>query len=256
MQLPSISFLSCIISGVPLGSACHRGSTQYTTFAFYKFSSFMNYLLIAATTKEIEPFLSYIKQASGKKINLPDVLVTGIGLTATTYHLTKQLRLKKYDLVIQAGVAGCFNKKLSLGSVVVVAKDAIADQSVIELKQLKTLFDLKLVPADQFPYTKTWLVNPYSDWLKKTKLKRVKGISVNEITTSKQKIAFYEESFNAVTESMEGAALHYTCLMENVPFLQMRSMSNYIGERNKKKWNMKESIINLNTELIQLVENL
>lgn len=217
----------------------------------------MNCLLIAATTKEIEPFLAYLKQAPPPgKNNLPDVLVTGIGLTATAYHLTRQLQLKKYDLVIQAGVAGCFNKKLLLGSVVVVKKDAIADQSVIELKQLKTLFDLKLVPADQFPYTKTWLVNPYNDLLKKTKLKVVKGISVNEITTSKQKILFYEESFNAVTESMEGAALHYTCLMENIPFLQLRSMSNYIGERNKKNWNMKESIINLNTELIQLVQNL
>ncbi len=217
----------------------------------------MNYLLIAATTKEIEPFLAYLKKSpGGKKNNLPDVLITGIGLTATAYHLTRQLQLKKYGLVIQAGVAGCFNKKLSLGSVVVIKKDAIADQSVIELKQLKTLFDLKLVPADQFPYTKTWLVNPYNDLLKKTKLKQVKGISVNEITTSKQKVIFYEESFNAVTESMEGAALHYTCLMENIPFLQLRGMSNYIGERNKKNWNMKESIINLNTALIQLVENL
>jgi futalosine hydrolase len=217
----------------------------------------MNYLLIAATTKEIEPFLAYLQQVpASEKSNLPDVLITGIGLTATTYHLTRQLRLKKYDLVIQSGVAGCFSKKLSLGSVVVVKKDAIADQSVIELKQLKTLFDLQLVPADQFPYTKTWLVNPYTGLLKKTKLKQVKGISVNEITTSKQKIIFYEENFNAVTESMEGAALHYTCLMENVPFLQIRSMSNYIGERNKKNWNMKTSIVNLNNELIQLVKNL
>jgi futalosine hydrolase len=181
----------------------------------------MNCLLIAATTKEIEPFLAYLKASpNGKKENLPDVLITGIGLTATSYHLTRQLQFKKYDLVIQAGVAGCFNKKLLLGSVVVVKKDAIADQSVIELKQLKTLFDLKLVPADQFPYTKTWLVNPYDDLLKKAKCKIVKGISVNEITTSKQKISFYEESFNAVTESMEGAALHYICLMERVPFIQ------------------------------------
>ncbi len=217
----------------------------------------MNYLLIAATTKEIEPFLAWLRTVpENKKNNLPDVLITGIGLTATAYHLTRQLQLKKYDLVIQAGVAGCFNKKLSLGSVVVVKKDAIADQSVIELKQLKTLFDLKLVPADQFPYTKTWLINPHNDLLKKTKLKQVKGISVNEITISKQKVAFYEESFNAITESMEGAALHYTCLMENIPFLQIRSMSNYIAERNKKNWNMKESIVNLNTQLIQLVQNL
>ena len=217
----------------------------------------MNCLLIAATSKEIEPYIAWLKtMPAGKKKTLPDVLITGIGLTATTYALTRKLRLKKYALVIQAGVAGCFNKKLSLGSVVVVKKEAIADQSVIELKQLKTLFDLKLLPADQFPYSKTWLINPYNDLLKKTGLRQVKGISVNEITTSRQKLAFYEKNFNAVAESMEGAALHYTCLMENIPFLQLRSMSNYIGERNKKNWNMKDSIVNLNAALIQLVQTL
>jgi futalosine hydrolase len=217
----------------------------------------MNCLLAAATTKEIEPFLSWAKSVpAANRETVPDILITGIGLTAASYHLTRQLGLKKYGMVIQAGVAGCFNKQLSLGSVVAVKKDAIADQSVIELKQLKTLFDLKLVPADQFPYTKTWLVNPHNDLLKTTKLRQVKGVSVNEITTSRQKINFYEKNFNAVIESMEGAALHYTCLMENIPFLQVRSMSNYIGERNKKNWNMKESIVNLNRELIKIVQNI
>jgi futalosine hydrolase len=217
----------------------------------------MNYLLAAATTKEIEPFLAWAKSAPAASLkNFPDILITGIGLTATAYHLTRQLGLKKYERVIQAGVAGCFNKQIPLGTVVTVKKDAIADQSVIELKQLKTLFDLKLVPADQFPYTKTWLLNPHTELLKKTRLQQVKGISVNEITTSRQKISLYEKNFNAVTESMEGAALHYTCLMENIPFLQIRSMSNYIGERNKKNWNMKASIVNLNHELIKIVQSI
>jgi futalosine hydrolase len=227
---------------------------QYLRHLPIKKAKRMNCLVIAATTKEIEPFLKYLRHAV-TRVNA-DVLITGIGLTATAYHLTKQLQLRKYDLVIQAGVAGCFDPKLPLGFVVVIKKDSIADQSVVELKQLKTLFDLKLVPNNQFPYNKTWLVNPYVRLLKKTKLKQVKAISVNEITTSKTKIKYYEASFNAVAESMEGAALHYTCLMERVPFLQLRSMSNYIGERNKKNWNMTASVINLNTELIQLIENL
>ena len=62
--------------------------------------------------------------------------------------------------------------------------------------------------------------------------------------------------FEPVTESMEGAALHYVCLMENIPFVQIRSISNYIGERNKKKWNMMDSINNLNIELIKLLKML
>ena len=211
-----------------------------------------NILIAAATAKEISPF---IESARAGNYNNIDIFITGIGLTACTYHLSKQLALKKYDLVIQPGVAGCFDNKIELGDVVTVKQDTIADQSVIELKKLKTLFDLKLVPHDQYPYKKGWLINPDKEILKKSKLKIVNGISVNQISTSKQMIKFYRDVFNPVTESMEGAALHYVCLMENIPFLQVRSISNYIGERNKKKWNMMESIVNLNETLIKTINN-
>lgn len=213
----------------------------------------MDILLIAATAKEIEPFFEYYRNT--KRAQNIDILITGIGLTATTYRLLKQLQLKRPDLVIQAGVAGCFDRSIALGTVVAVKKETIADQSVIELKKLKTLFDLQLVPHDQFPFKKGWLENN-SEALKKLKLKKVDAISVNEITTSKQRVRFYEVSFKAAIESMEGAALHYTCLMEKVPFIQLRSISNYIAERDKTKWDMKKSIANLNKELISLVEKI
>ena len=211
-----------------------------------------NVLVVAATAKEINPFIELTRTGS---VNNVDILISGIGLTASTYHLTKQLNVKKYGLVIQAGVAGSFDLNIPLGSVVAVKQDAIADQSVVELERLKTLFDLKLVPQDQYPYKKGWLINPHKDILKKSKLKIVKGISVNQISTSKQMIKFYRDVFDPVTESMEGAALHYVCLMTNVPFIQLRSISNYIGERNKKNWDMMESINNLNNSLVRIINN-
>ena len=211
-----------------------------------------NILVVAATAKEITPF---IEQTRAGNLNDVDILISGIGLTSSTYHLSKQLSLKKYDFVIQAGVAGSFDLSTDLGQVVAVKQDAIADQSVVELEKLKTLFDLNLVPQDQYPHKKGWLINPNKDVLKKTKLKIVKGVSVNQISTSKQMIKFYRDAFDPVTESMEGAALHYVCLMENIPFLQIRSISNYIGERNKKKWNMMDSIVNLNEALIKTINN-
>ena len=216
----------------------------------------MNCLIVAATPIEISPIINELR--NGKLVNVSvnlDVLVTGIGLTATTYALSKQFSIRKPDLVIQAGVGGCFDKNIPLGTVVAIKKEAIADQSVIELNQLKTMFDLKLVPQDQFPFKKGWLIND-NPLLKKLKLKKVTGISVNEITTDSKKVKFYKEHFSPVIESMEGAALHYVCKMESVPFIQLRSTSNYIAERNKKKWNMKESIINLNTALIKILEQL
>jgi futalosine hydrolase len=211
-----------------------------------------NILIVAATAKEINPFIELTRTGD---INNTDILISGIGLTASTYHLAKQLALKKYDLVIQAGVAGCFDLRIPLGTVVAVKQDAIADQSVVELARLKTLFDLNLVPQDQYPYKKGWLINTNKEVLKKTRLKTVKAISVNQISTSKQMIEFYREAFDPVTESMEGAALHYVCLLENTPFVQIRSISNYIGERNKKKWDMMDSIANLNDTLIKTIND-
>ena len=213
----------------------------------------MNILLAAATAKEIEPFFEYYRNTIRAQ-NI-DILITGIGLTTTTYHLLKQVHLKRPDLVIQAGVAGCFDGQIPLGTVVIVKREAIADQSVVELERLKTLFDLDLVPHDQFPFKKGWLENS-NELLEKSKLKKVNAISVNEITTSSQRVKLYLDVFKPVIESMEGAALHYTCLMEKIPFVQLRSVCNYIAERNKKKWNMKQSIMNLNNELIKVVEKI
>ncbi len=219
-------------------------------------SLIMNCLVVAATIIEITPFLEKFRDKRPLKADVDtDVLITGIGLTAATYSLAKQLSIKRPHIIIQAGVAGCFDRSVLPGTVVAVKKEAIADQSVIELEKLKTMFDLKLVPQDQHPFSKGWLVNK-SDALKKIKLKKVTGVSVNEITTSKQKVELYRQTFAPVVESMEGAALHYVCLMENIPFVQIRSVSNYVAERNKKNWNMKESIINLNKELFNIIQSL
>jgi futalosine hydrolase len=218
------------------------------------FCKTMQVLIVTATVKEIAPLLEYYRNS--KHLGNTDVLISGIGLTATAYRLTKQINLKRPDLIIQAGVAGSFDKNIKPGEVVVVKQDTIADESVVELEKLKTIFDLKFVPQNQFPFKKGWLINLNSDLFKKIKLRSVKAVSVNQISVSKQAISFYQQKFKPAIESMEGAALHYVCLMEKIPFLQVRSISNYIGERNKKNWDMKTSIENLNNELILFLNKL
>jgi len=55
---------------------------------------------------------------------------------------------------------------------------------------------------------------------------------------------------------MEGAALHYVCLMEKIPFLQIRSISNVIGERDKSRWKLEEAGKILHNKLISLLQKL
>ncbi|HEY0434259.1 MAG TPA: futalosine hydrolase [Chitinophagaceae bacterium] len=211
----------------------------------------MNILLVAATAREIEPFFEYYRKH--KEWKDLDVLISGIGLTAATYHLAKQVSIKRPGLVIQAGVAGCFDHKLPLGTVVAIKREVLADQSVVEGRELRSMFDLGLLPADKFPFKNGWLVNN-STQLKNTRVPLVDAVSVNHVTTSPEMHQHYLRKFRPVTESMEGAALHFVCRMEKLPFIQLRAVSNFIGERDKAKWDMKTAIINLNKSLISLVE--
>lgn len=214
----------------------------------------MNVLLAAATTLEIRPFLDHFRKKGFERYAV-DVLITGPGLMAATHSLTRQIGLKRPDLVIQAGIAGCFNKKMPLGSIVAVKREVIADEGVKEGKKFNTLFDLKLVKSNQFPYRKGWLVNPDADKLiKENGFKSVNGVTINQISTDPRQIKEYQLRYKAVVESMEGAALHYVCLQSAIPFLQLRGVSNYIGERDKSKWDFQKPIGNLNNALITMLE--
>jgi len=55
---------------------------------------------------------------------------------------------------------------------------------------------------------------------------------------------------------MEGAAFHYMGRDLHIPFIQLRAVSNYVGERDKSKWKMRDAIYNLNETLLQYLDAL
>jgi futalosine hydrolase len=211
----------------------------------------MSILLCAATIGEIKPTLAYLKEQL--PVSEVDVLITGVGLTATTYRLTRQLISKRPELVIQAGVAGALNEGLALGEVVVVRSEAIGDEGVRERGQFLSLFQMNLALMQEFPWENSRLVNRWLEEGLGAGLRTVNGVSVNEVSTYGDQIVYYRKQLGADIETMEGAALHYTALMEGVPFIQLRAISNYIGERDKGLWKMAEAVDRLNEELQKLL---
>jgi len=207
----------------------------------------MQILLLAATEQEIQPF-------SDTDLKI-DVLISGIGVPSTLYHLQKRMQQIDYDLIIQAGIAGTFNNTLSLGQTVLVKQDTFGDLGMEEKEIFTTIFESGFTNKNEFPFTDGWLVNR-NKLINSSDLSFVKAITVNKVSDSilvKQQLI---KHFNADIESMEGAALHYVCLQENIPFLQIRSISNYVGERDRSKWKMKEAIENLNISLAKLIKGL
>jgi futalosine hydrolase len=207
----------------------------------------MNLLIVAATDFEIEPFLK--ENISG------DILITGVGIPSTVFHLTKKLFGKKYDLAIQAGIAGAFNHHLKLSEVVAVKEETFADLGIEENGKLYSLFEKGFMNENEFPFENGWLKNNHLI-LEKINLPYAKGITVNKIGDDALQNKMIEEKFSADVESMEGAAFHYVCLQQQINFLQLRSISNYVGERDKSKWELPNAIENLNKELLKIIEKL
>ena len=112
------------------------------------------------------------------------------------------------------------------------------------------------LPQITTPYTGNGLVNPDTETLLGYQLPLVKSVTVNEITTRETRIQQLQQKYQPVVESMEGAAFHYIALVEKIPFVQLRAVSNTVGERDKTKWKMKEAIHTLNERLIDIINSL
>lgn len=207
----------------------------------------MQILVTAATEMEIKPFIE-----TG---SATDILITGVGVPAVLYHLQKRMQQIDYDLIIQAGIAGTYNNAFKPGEVVFVKQDTFGDMGMEEKENFVSLFDSGLADKNEFPFTGGWLINSETMNMP-LNLQAVKAITINKVSDSELQKQQYINQFNADIESMEGAALHYVCLQDNIPFIQLRSISNFVGERNRDKWKMKEAIENLNMQLQQLIKKL
>lgn len=203
----------------------------------------MNILIVAATEFEIRNF-SIIKE---KKI---DCLITGIGNTVTVFKLTEQLNRKKYDLIIDIGIAGSFKKELAIGTVVQVLSETFGDLG-FESKDSFIPISKSPIGANQQNSFK----NP-NQFAYLQHLKAVDSISVNSSSGNTRTIDERIKHFNVDIENMEGAGVFYVCTEKDIPFIEIRSISNYIEERNPQNWNIPLALENLKVEVTNIINHL
>ncbi len=212
----------------------------------------MKILIVSATTEEILPFLKWLEEHPFDDHQI-DTLVTGVGLVATTFHLTYVLTHNEFDLVIQAGIAGSFRKNIPIGQTVFVVSETFADLGSEEMNgDFISAFDMGFIKPDEFPFTEGRILNPDAE--KAGFLRQVHAVSSNISHGRQSSIDLIIKQLDPDIESMEGAAFFYTCRMMNVPFLEIRAISNYVEPRNKDNWNIPLAIDKLNETIIGIVE--
>lgn len=194
----------------------------------------MNILILAATNKEI----------LSQEFNDCDILISGVGMINACFGLTKYLQEKTPDIIINIGIAGAFKKEYILGDVLEVSQDCFSEIGVQNRDSFLNMSDIGFDVDTTFQYSP------------QTNLVQARGITVNTVHGKNEAIKEVVKRLNPDLESMEGAAFMMVCQKFNIRFIQIRSVSNYVEERNKEKWNLDLAIRNLNIQLRTIINNL
>lgn len=216
----------------------------------------MQVLIVSATLMEVKSMISHFK-AENRKFNFYsfrinsvnfDILITGIGLTATSFFLTNNIAEKKYDFVLNMGICGSFKKEISIGSVVSVTTQNYGDLGVEDGNLFVPFANLKF-PESENPFNKFSFENFNSTI---AELPLAKSISVNKVHGREESIKQVVEIFNPDIESMEGLAIFYVCIQKKIPFIEIRAVSNYVENRNIANWNIPLALKNLTQEVVKI----
>lgn len=184
-----------------------------------------------------------------------DLLPSGPGLAATSYHLTRALCSRTYDLALQIGIAGSYDRQLNLGEVVYVEREWMADLGADAPDGFLSVFDLGLMDPDTPPFQKGELVNRPYPLSKELPIPSVAALTRQTVTGSDQSLSLWEHlPASYQLESMEGAAFYFVCLQEGQSCLQVRGISNYVEKRSKKNWQMEKALSNIHEWLRQALK--
>ncbi|WAC42110.1 futalosine hydrolase [Pedobacter sp. SL55] len=206
----------------------------------------MKLLIVAATQAEIAPTLSHFNLKPRNFIETEnfDVLITGVGMVATAFALGQKLT-SNYHLVLNVGIAGSFDREISLGELVNITQDTFAELGAEDHE--------KFISLPQLGFGENEFSSSSDIALK---LRAVKGITVNKVHGNAQSIEKTEAIYHPQTESMEGAAVFYACNQLGIKTLQVRSISNYVEPRNRESWQIGLAVKNLNEWLIAFLVQL
>lgn len=213
----------------------------------------MNIYITSATPFETQPLKEMVERNALQHVHFH---TSGVGLLQSSFSIQKLITAQSPGLLIQVGIAGTFDQQCPLGDVVLVKEELLGTCGVEENGKWKDMFDLNLSDKDSFPFHDKSMKNPWLQRYNLLRLKEVRAISVDEITTGRQRAMQLIDKYHPFVESMEGASLHYCALQYDIPFFQVRGISNYVGERNKEGWKMRDAVENVCAVCFELIGGL
>jgi futalosine hydrolase len=225
----------------------------------------MRILVAAATAAEVAP-LSAATGIDSTPSERPcrgrlagheiDLLLTGVGMVATAFWCGTALARASYDLALNLGLCGAFDRRLALGSVVHVVSDRFSELGAEDGDAFLTLDDLGLTAPNDHPFRDGAIINHSPPAIAPLqRLSTASGITVNTVHGRDASITDAARRFAPQVESMEGAAFMYACAIAAVPYAQVRAVSNLVERRNRAAWQIGPAVAALSAAALEILES-
>ena len=194
------------------------------------------------------------------------LLITGIAAVNTAHALSRSFALDGLpNLVIQTGIAGAFvPAQVPVGSVLLATEELYADVGVITPDGWLSseAIGIPLVPAtDRHParfnhfLVDSPLVQRAAAVCGPLITRTGRFITLSTVTGVRSIGDDLYTRFGALCESMEGAAAAHVCALHDVPFLELRGISNLVEDRDRSKWRIKEAAEAAQRATLRLLEH-
>lgn len=165
-----------------------------------------------------------------------ELLSTGIGPVDAAARVSRALALRRYDMVVNAGIAGAMRGVANVGDAVVVGEE------ILPLR-LETNDPIALPPgslvAERVPADAQLI-----EAVMALGFPLVRGITVSSVTAT-DATAERLRSLGAEIETMEGFAVLRAAQLANVPAVELRGISNIVGDRAAAQWDFNAGITGL-----------
>ncbi len=195
------------------------------------------------------------------------VVVTGIGAVNTAHAMSMYLATHaKPSFVIQTGIAGAYVPAgVAVGSVLLADTEIYGDAGVLTPDGWRPMEEIGIPLIDatsshpaRFNYfpLDSGLVARAAHAAGDLVTRTGKFLTLSQVTGVRAAGDALFERFGALCESMEGAAAAHVCALHDVPFLEVRGISNLVENRNRASWRIVEAAEAAQRAVLKIVENL
>jgi futalosine hydrolase len=163
-----------------------------------------------------------------------DVVAVGVGPVEAALGTARALATKRYDAVINAGIAGGFRERCTVGDAVACSREDYAELGLEDGSAFPLPEGAALIRHEEADHG---LMQPFLSGLVPVIVGR--GVTSAIVTSTTARALVLAHRFRADVESMEGFSVLRAARVAGVPAVEIRGVSNMIGDRESSGWDFR-----------------